>query len=129
MTFREVGIDKTSLAGSITNSLTKRYTACRFMALLALAVLAGPAKSENTVPSDVADYVLARGNCDSLRGEVSEPDLVEPEDISRMVGEINRYCKGTDRQLRQLKEKYAENAAILKALSGHEENIETDMSF
>ncbi|WP_256586232.1 hypothetical protein [Pseudomonas sp. Irchel s3f10] len=119
----------TSLAGAIMNSPTKRYTACRFMALLALAVLAGPAKSENAVPSDVADYVMARDNCDSLRGEVSEPDLVEPEDISRMVGEINRYCKGTDRQLRQLKEKYAENAAILKALSGYEENIEADMSF
>lgn len=129
MTFREVEIDMTSLAGAITNSPTKRYTACRFMALLALAVLAGPAKSENAVPSDVADYVMARDNCDSLRGEVSEPDLVEPEDISRMVGEINRYCKGTDRQLRHLKEKYAENAAILKALSGYEENIEADMSF
>jgi len=88
-------------------------------------------ETENTesVPTDVSSYIKNRDNCDSLRGDIPEPDPADPDNLSRVISDINKYCKGTDQKLKQLKEKYSGNESIVKLLSTYEENIEADMSF
>lgn len=86
-------------------------------------------KNHKSVPTDVSDYIKSRDNCDSLRGDIPEPDPADPDNLSRVISEINKYCKGTDQKLKQLKEKYSGNESIVKLLSTYEENIEADMSF
>lgn len=109
----------------------KMYTLTRYFLLIALALplLSCAAESDGTVPADVSDYIKSRDNCDSLRGDIPEPDPADPDNLNRVISDINKYCKGTDQTLRQLKEKYAGNESIVKLLSTYEENIEADMSF
>ncbi|MHC8343595.1 hypothetical protein [Pseudomonas sp. RT6P73] len=87
------------------------------------------AENHESVPTDVSSYIKNRDNCDSLRGDIPEPDPADPGNLDRVISDINKYCKGTDQQLKQLKEKYAGNESVEKLLSTYEENIEADMSF
>jgi hypothetical protein len=88
-------------------------------------------ETENTesVPTDVSSYIKNRDNCDSLRGDIPERDPAAPKNLDRVISDINKYCKGTDQQLKQLKEKYSGNESVEKLLSTYEESIEADMSF
>ncbi|VXB03922.1 conserved hypothetical protein [Pseudomonas sp. 8AS] len=83
--------------------------------------------SGNSQSSDVSDYVSSRDNCDALRGDIPEP--TEPDRLNRVISDINKYCKGTDQRLKQLREKYSGNESVMKTLSNYEENIEAGMSF
>ena len=109
----------------------KMYTIMRYFLLIAFALplLSCAAESDGSVPGDVSDYITSRDNCDSLRGDIPEPDPADPDNLSRVISDINKYCKGTDQKLKQLKEKYSGNKSIEKLLSTYEENIEADMSF
>ncbi|WP_224790246.1 hypothetical protein [Pseudomonas fluorescens] len=80
-------------------------------------------------PTDVSSYIQRRDNCDSLRGDIPEPDPADPGNLDRVISDINKNCKGTDQQLKQLKEKYSGNKSVETLLSTYEENIEADMSF
>jgi hypothetical protein len=84
---------------------------------------------QSSVPTDVSRYIKSRDNCDSLRGDIPEPDPADPGNLDRVISDINKYCKGTDQQLKQLKEKYSGNKSVETLLSTYEENIEADMSF
>lgn len=109
----------------------KMYTIARYFLLIAFALplLSCAAESDGSVPGDVSDYITSRDNCDSLRGDIPEPDPADPDNLSRVISDINKYCKGTDQKLKQLKEKYSGDESIVKLLSTYEENIEADMSF
>jgi len=119
----------TNLTGQMMG--IKMYTITRYFLLIALALplLSCAAESNGTVPADVSDYIKSRDNCDSLRGDIPEPDPADPDNLNRLISDINKYCKGTDQKLKQLKEKYSGNESIMKSLSTYEENIEADMSF
>ncbi|WP_432219193.1 hypothetical protein ACREYJ_10425 [Pseudomonas kribbensis] len=110
-----------------TNSM-RVFAACLLSVLLIQPMTASAAEARSTVPDDVSSYVIKRNNCDSLRGDIPEQDPADPDNIHRLASEANKYCKGTDQQLKQLKEKYAETESVLKRLSGYEEHIEADMS-
>jgi predicted small secreted protein len=112
----------------MTDIKMKKIAPCLLLVVLAFPLSSCLAATERKVPDDVANYVQSRDNCDSLRGDIPEPDPEDPENINRVVSEINKYCKGTDQQLKQLKEKYSSDESIMKRLSGYEENIEADMS-
>ncbi|PQP01641.1 hypothetical protein C5612_20035 [Pseudomonas frederiksbergensis] len=103
----------------------------RYFLLIALALplFSCTAESDGTVPADVSNYIKSRDNCDFLRGDIPEPDPADPDNLNRVISDINKYCKGTDRKLKRLKEKHSENESIMKSLSTYEENIEADMSF
>jgi hypothetical protein len=102
-----------------------------YLLLLALnlPLISCAAESDSSVPSDVSRYIKSRDNCDSLRGDIPEPDPADPGNLDRVISDINKYCKGTDQQLKQLKEKYSGNKSVETLLSTYEENIEADMSF
>ncbi|MFJ2710762.1 hypothetical protein ACIOZM_07695 [Pseudomonas sp. NPDC087346] len=119
----------TNLTGQMTG--TKMNTVSPYLFLLALMfpLVSCSAENKSTVPDDVSTYVKNRDNCDSLRGDIPEPDPADPENLNRVVSDINKYCKGTDQQLKQLKEKYSGNESVLQKLSNYEEGIEADMSF
>lgn len=71
-------------------------------------------------PHDVQEFMQKRDNCDHFRGE-------EPYDGRRaleIAKNIEKYCKGTDKQLALLKKKYSKNPEALKALSVYEETVE-----
>ncbi|WP_253912280.1 hypothetical protein [Pseudomonas sp. CVAP len=86
-------------------------------------------EKHRSAPTDVSSYIESRDNCDSLRGDIPEPAPTDPGNLNRVISDINKYCKGTDQKLKQLKEKYSGNESIMKLLSTYEENIEADMSF
>lgn len=44
--------------------------------------------------------------------------------MKALTREIKKLCKGTDRELVQLKKKYASNAAVMQRLNEFEEGIE-----
>ena len=71
-------------------------------------------------PPDVEDFIDRRELCDHFRGE-------EPYDAERarfLAAQINETCTGTDKALRELKDKYQDNAEIMKRLNAFETNIE-----
>ena len=107
------------------------YTLTRYFLLIALALslLSCAGESDGTVPVDVSDYIKSRDNCDALRGDIPESDPAAPDNLNRVISDINKHCKGTDQKLKQLQEKYSANESIVKLLSTYEENIEADMSF
>lgn len=85
--------------------------------------------THESVPTDVSSYIKNRNNCDALRGDIPERDPTDPKHLDRVISDINKYCEGTDQQLKQLKEKYSGSKNVEKLLSTYEESIEADMSF
>ena len=72
------------------------------------------------LPTDVKAFVEKRDGCDHFRGE--EP---YDEERRRFLDEnIKELCSGTDKALAELKNKYKDNANVIKQLSLYEENIE-----
>lgn len=85
---------------------------------LALLFAAAPALSQDYLPRDVQRYVDRREGCDQLRGE---RDRDRVNEVSR---ELRRLCGGMDRELLQLKKKYAGNSTIRQILDQFEAGIE-----
>jgi hypothetical protein len=90
--------------------------------LLLLALSTSPAVA---LPSEVASFVADRNACDHFRGEPTEGDSAEQKDRRAFVVEgLEIYCAGTDRRLAALKARYADNPAVMSALSKYEPAIE-----
>ena len=82
---------------------------------LALTVPALPSWAE-PLPRDVQRFVDRREGCDQLR--------VESGRMNEVSREIRKLCGGTDRDLVQLKRKYAGNSTIMQILNQFEASIE-----
>ena len=119
----------TNLTGQMTDIKMGKITPYLLLLALSLPLISCAAESDGSVPPDVSSYIKSRDNCDSLRGDIPEPDPADPGNLDRVISDINKYCKGTDQQLKQLKEKYSGNKSVETLLSTYEENIEADMSF
>jgi hypothetical protein len=88
-------------------------------ALLLFAL--SPVFAAEKLPKDVRQFIAQRDACDHFRGE-----LPEPEEAERMqdTGQIEKLCRGTDRRLRLLKNKYGSDANVKKRLNVYDEQIE-----
>jgi hypothetical protein len=73
-------------------------------------------------PNDVRQFIAQRDACDHFRGELPEPE--EAERMREVTGQIEKLCRGTDRRLRLLKNKYGSDANVKKRLNVYDEQIE-----
>lgn len=95
-----------------------KHTSMVFCLLLAQ----GYAMAAAPLPKDVAKFVERREGCDHFRGEI--PESNDPARMDEVNRELKKLCKGTDKQLVQLKRKYAANAGLTALLGEFEPNIE-----
>ncbi|WP_256583573.1 hypothetical protein [Pseudomonas sp. MPR-ANC1] len=101
---------------------------CFLILALTFPAFSQAADPTNPLPSDVSSFTKDRDTCDSLRGEIPEPDPADPDSLSQVTSAINHYCNGTDKRLTQLMQKYSNDKNIMQKLSNYEESIEADMS-
>ena len=76
----------------------------------------------NLLPQDVQKFIDRREGCDHMRGEI--PDKSERKRMREVSREIAKLCKGTDRELAQLKKKYKANLAVMDRLNEFDSDIE-----
>lgn len=94
--------------------MTKRFATLAILLCPTLAIAAIPA-----LPKDVSAFIEKREQCDHWRGEV------DGQTISKTLErDIQRACKGTDKQLYRMKSKYQNNQSITDRLNEFEEKIE-----
>jgi hypothetical protein len=72
--------------------------------------------AQDYLPRDVQRFVDRREGCDHMRGEL--------ERANELGREIRKLCGGTDKELAQLKRKYAANSTIMQILNQFEASIE-----
>ena len=87
--------------------------------ILTLGACASPEKDM----MDVDRFVERRLNCDHFRGEL--PDPSEKKRLEEVIDAANEFCEGTDVQLKALKERYANKAAVMAQLKKFENQIES----
>ena len=78
-------------------------------------------------PADVRVFLDDRALCDHFRGEPwPEGDAAEDrERRHEIVDGVRAACTGTDRRLDALKNRYANDPAVMRVLSGYETGIES----
>ena len=85
------------------------------------AISSGFATGVPDYPSDVEEFIDRREIFDHFRGE-------EPYDADRakfLADQIKETCSGTDKELRNLKQRYADDDTIMQILNRFEEEIES----
>lgn len=88
----------------------------KFLLYLALMPLPIAVLAQDYLPRDVQRFVDRREGCDHMRGE--------PDRMNELSREIRKLCGGTDKELAQLKLKYAANSTIMQILNQFETGIE-----
>jgi Skp family chaperone for outer membrane proteins len=96
----------------------KRITA---RAAIAFSI-AMSAHAATALPKDVRAFVAKRDICEHFRGEF--PDPPDPERVKEVNENLDKYCKGTDAKLSQLKRRYAKRRDVMRKLNAYEEAIE-----
>jgi hypothetical protein len=93
-------------------------------ALLCLSLLMplSPLLANESIPRDVQRFIDRREGCDHMRGEL--PDPSEKQRMREVNREIQKLCKGTDKQLIRLKKKYAASPSVTQRLNEFEPGIE-----
>ena len=82
---------------------------------LTLIMLSLPVFAES-LPRDVQKFVDRREDCDHVRR------------IKELPRELSKLCAGTDKELTQLKRKYATNSTIMQILNQFEPGIEVALA-
>jgi hypothetical protein len=95
--------------------------------LVVLGVLCPTALlAEESYPLEVSDYIERREVCEHFRQE-PWPEGSSTEDKGRrefIAAQSDRYCKGTDQAIRELKRKYKNDKSVIKRLEKYETDIE-----
>lgn len=73
------------------------------------------------MPGGVQHFVDRLEGCDHIRGEI--PDLNEKRRMREVNREIQKLCKGTDKELARLKKRYAKNPSVIERLAEFESGI------
>ena len=94
--------------------------------LVTLLVLSQLVLADTRFPSDVQLFSETREGCDHFRGEPwsqgDKPDWKERRDF--IFKNIEELCKGTDKQLAELRAKYRENPAVIERLRRYDDHVE-----
>jgi hypothetical protein len=94
----------------------------KMMLCLSLWMPLAPSLADESLPFDVQCFIDKREGCDHMRGEIPEPG--EKQRMREVSREIQTLCKGTDKELAQLKKKYAANRSVMQRLEEFEPGIE-----
>jgi hypothetical protein len=86
----------------------KRFLMCVVLLIPSLSVVA-----QDYLPRDVQRFMNRREDCDQVRR--AAPDFRE---------KLLKLCMGTDKELVQLKRKYAPNSTIMQILNQFEAGVE-----
>lgn len=89
-------------------------------------LLSGSALAAEAYPQEVATYIERRELCEHFRQE-PWPEGASAEDRQRrefIASQWDRYCRGSDQALRELKRKYKANQAVMDRLESYETDIE-----
>lgn len=78
---------------------------------------------KDTYPKDVEFFINDRKEWEHFLKEISGDLTIN--NTKNLNIQFDKYCKGTDKVLEELKTKYKDNPNISKKLSQYEENIET----
>ena len=89
---------------------------------LSLLMVLAPVRADESIPRDVQNFIDRREGCDHMRGEI--PDPGDKPRMREMNREIQKLCKGTDKDLARLKKKYAKSPAMMQRLDEFEPTIE-----
>lgn len=78
------------------------------------------------LPDDVSSFVAQRDGCDHFRGEPwpEGNDPVAKDRRQFLLTNLNEFCTGTDKQLKELRNKYHNNRAVSKLLNKYESRVE-----
>jgi hypothetical protein len=85
----------------------------QFLVSICLLMSALPVVAQDYLPRDVQGFMNRREVCDQMRR--AAPDARE---------RLLKLCMGTDKELVQLKRKYARNSTIMQILNQFEAGIE-----
>ena len=85
-----------------------------------LAACASAQVSARHLPADVAAFVERRDSCDHFRDE--EP--YDAERAAELKAKLKETCTGSDKELADLRRKYARNRKIMHRLSTYENRVE-----
>jgi hypothetical protein len=94
----------------------------KILMCLALLTPTLAALADSSLPRDVQKFIDRREGCDHMRGEI--PDPADKQRMKEVNREIEKLCKGTDKQLSQLKKKYASKVSVMRRLNEFEDGIE-----
>lgn len=84
-----------------------------------------PALANESVPPDVLAFMRDRDTCDHFRGEPHEGDSAEMKKRRNFIlKQMDKFCKGTDKRLADLKQKYRDDQRVRQQLNLYEEKIE-----
>ncbi|MGH8354225.1 MAG: hypothetical protein ACRERY_11970 [Pseudomonas sp.] len=78
------------------------------------------------LPHEVADFIERREVCEHFRQE-PWPEGASVEDTERrafIAGQFERFCRGSDNAIQELKKKYENDRAVMERLGQYEPNIE-----
>ncbi|WP_150294644.1 hypothetical protein [Sphingobium estronivorans] len=75
-------------------------------------------------PEEVTRYMVDRDSCDHFRGE----EAYDMERRAFLQENIVELCTGADARLARLRDRYAQDPAVMAALSGYEDRIEGNAS-
>lgn len=94
----------------------------KFLSLFILSIVLQSHCYANGYPQDVADFMDKTDACIHFSGEVSGDAEM---DKARKLGEkIKQYCTGIEKDFTLLKQKYANDPAVIKALNSYADIIE-----
>lgn len=94
--------------------------------LALILMFAGPSLAQESYPTEVAEYIEKREICKHFRLE-PWPEGSSNEEKERrafLAAQSERYCKGSDQAIRELKKKYKNNKRVTERLETYEESIE-----
>lgn len=91
-------------------------------AILILSVLVISACATAGTAREVSAFIERRDLCDHFRGEIPDPEQVEA--MRETLGQIDRYCTGTDAALTSLKARYGNDSSVMEKLNRYEVTVE-----
>lgn len=98
--------------------LIKKQILCYILLLVSLSCYA-----QTKYPQEISKFIEKRDQCDYLRGEISGGlEVDSDQDINTR---LDKFCKGTEDELAQLKNKYKNNREITDKLNCYDTFIES----